>query len=564
MNWLKRNLILVGCALVFWVPVWAQDFVPPQLEQLAIQDKGRKKPLSTFTRETLQSLAGTTQWTDAQGKKWGADEAVLSMWLDPQPWLKLRVIAVGHKPLKEAVGLDRNEKRFSYDELSTNAAFQKLFGEARRMRATNPKAELNPLQQEAVKLAGKIGLFEDVVRGKAMTLVPHPQAPQGLWVSLESAPTYYPVEQLRPVAEKFVIFQEAFKARDAEKTGGAVTVLAEALRGLSPSVYPTAAELSFEHFYFAVHPFGWAWKFYLLAALMLGLTWNRPIKWGYAAGWVLMGAGLAAHLFGFGCRLWISGRAPVTNMYETVIWLAFGVVLFAMILEAVYRPRYFLLAAAPVAVLALGLADNAPGILDSSIQPLEAVLQNNFWLSTHVTSITLSYAAFALALGLGHAVLGQVVFRGRMPSAALYQYVYRAIQIGVLLLASGTILGGVWANYSWGRFWDWDPKETWALITLLGYLALLHGRLAGWWGGFGLAVGSILCFQSVLMAWYGVNFVLGKGLHSYGFGSGGLPYVATYVAAELIFVGIALTRKRAPRPSRPASAERAEATWAEV
>ena len=115
-------------------------------------------------------------------------------------------------------------------------------------------------------------------------------------------------------------------------------------------------------------------------------------------------------------------------------------------------------------------------------------------------------------------------------------FIYRAMQIGVLLLATGTILGGVWANYSWGRFWGWDPKETWALITLLCYLALLHGRLAGWWKGFGLSVGSVACFLSVLMSWYGVNFVLGKGLHSYGFGTGGFSYVAAFALFEALFV----------------------------
>jgi cytochrome c biogenesis factor len=114
----------------------------------------------------------------------------------------------------------------------------------------------------------------------------------------------------------------------------------------------------------------------------------------------------------------------------------------------------------------------------------------------------------------------------------------------VLLLAAGTILGGVWANYSWGRFWGWDPKETWALIALLCYLLTLHGRLAGWWTEFGLVVASVICFLAILMAWYGVNFVLGKGLHSYGFGVGGETYVAIFVVLDLLFVAFAIWRYR--------------------
>jgi ABC-type transport system involved in cytochrome c biogenesis permease subunit len=168
---------------------------------------------------------------------------------------------------------------------------------------------------------------------------------------------------------------------------------------------------------------------------------------------------------------------------------------------------------------------------------------DNFWLTTHVLTITLSYAAFALALGVGHIILGKSLF-GSKASPALHNYLYRTLQIGVLLLAVGTILGAVWANYSWGRFWDWDPKETWALIALLGYLFLLHGRIAGKWGGFGMAVGAILAFQTIIMAWYGVNFILGVGLHSYGFGSGGLPGAITFVSIEILFVLLCVWRHR--------------------
>jgi hypothetical protein len=124
----------------------------------------------------------------------------------------------------------------------------------------------------------------------------------------------------------------------------------------------------------------------------------------------------------------------------------------------------------------------------------------------------------------------------------MHFWLYRVVQLGVLLLTAGTILGGIWANYSWGRFWGWDPKETWALITLLCYIVVLHGRLAGWWGDFGLAVGGVVCFLAVVMAWYGVNFVLGTGLHSYGFGIGGESYVMTAVGLDLVFVATTVVR----------------------
>jgi len=256
--------------------------------------------------------------------------------------------------------------------------------------------------------------------------------------------------------------------------------------------------------------------------------------------------GLIFHASGIAMRCMIAGRPPVTNMYESIIWVSFAVSFFGMIFFSRYRTPVYLLAALPVTLTALLLVHQMPIAMPSSIDPLVPVLRDNFWLTIHVLTITLSYAAFALAMGFGHILL----FRyARNPSGArgdapMHFWLYRVLQLGVLLLASGTILGGVWANYSWGRFWGWDPKETWALIALLCYILTLHGRLAGWWTQFGLVVASVVCFLAVLMAWYGVNFVLGKGLHSYGFGIGGETYVAAFVIVDLLFVAFAIWRYR--------------------
>jgi ABC-type transport system involved in cytochrome c biogenesis permease subunit len=154
-------------------------------------------------------------------------------------------------------------------------------------------------------------------------------------------------------------------------------------------------------------------------------------------------------------------------------------------------------------------------------------------------------------MGLGHLNLGLFFFApGR---AALLKtlslFLYRSLQVGTFFLAVGTLLGGVWASYSWGRFWGWDPKETWALIALLGYLAVLHARFIGWLKDFGMAVGSILGFLLVLMAWYGVNYVLGTGLHAYGFGSGGAGWVFAFAALELLVMVLAAARQAALAPA---------------
>ncbi len=125
-------------------------------------------------------------------------------------------------------------------------------------------------------------------------------------------------------------------------------------------------------------------------------------------------------------------------------------------------------------------------------------------------------------------------------------FIYRSMQVGILLVSAGTFLGGWWADVSWGRFWGWDPKEVWALITLLVYLIPLHGRFAGWVNTFWLVIASVVCFLSVLMAWYGVNFVLGVGLHSYGFVEGGSQ--GTVGVATLVVLSFASRGLLAPAP----------------
>jgi cytochrome c-type biogenesis protein CcsB len=332
---------------------------------------------------------------------------------------------------------------------------------------------------------------------------------------------------------------------------------------LSPRIYPQDRQLRLEYFcnhfdgfYRAIWFYGLAFLVLLVAHLRRTATALRSIGVAIAI------LGLAFHATGIVLRCLIAGRPPVTNMYESIIWVSFAVSFFGMIFFARYRTPVYLLAALPVTLIALLLVHQMPIAMPSSIDPLVPVLRDNFWLTIHVLTITLSYAAFALAMGFGHILLFRYARdpQGARADAPMHFWLYRVLQLGVLLLAAGTILGGVWANYSWGRFWGWDPKETWALIALLCYIVTLHGRLAGWWTQFGLVVASVVCFLAVLMAWYGVNFVLGKGLHSYGFGIGGETYVATFVIVDLAFVAFAIWRYRMSRrvsdQSRQVEAER--------
>jgi cytochrome c-type biogenesis protein CcsB len=298
--------------------------------------------------------------------------------------------------------------------------------------------------------------------------------------------------------------------------------------------------------YNTLKPFRSAWAFYLLGFLLLLASFPLASRALTLAGYAALVAGFLLNSYGMVLRVLISGRPPVTNMYETIVFVAWGGMLFALVFEAIYKTRFFGACAGALSTLALIIADNVP-IFDSAISPLVPVLRDNMWLTVHVLTIMLGYAAFTLAMGIGHLNLGLYFFRPGQVALfkTLSLFLYRALQVGTLFLAVGTLLGGVWASYSWGRFWGWDPKETWALIALLGYLAVLHGRFAGWIKDFGMAVGSIVGYLLVLMAWYGVNFVLGTGLHSYGFGSGGYWYVGGFVAFEMLVIVAAVLRHRA-------------------
>ena len=205
---------------------------------------------------------------------------------------------------------------------------------------------------------------------------------------------------------------------------------------------------------------------------------------------------------------------------------------------------------------------------DKDINPLMPVLRDNFWLTLHVLSITASYGAGFLAWGLGIIAMAYYAFgryrdplpisnadnaestsrlatlHRRIPEqcAGLSGFIYRALQVAVVLLAAGTILGGLWADVSWGRFWGWDPKEVWALVSLLIYVGILHFRFIGILRDFSLAAGAILAITSIMMAWWGVNFFLGSGMHSYGNGEGGGLYVLGFIIFNCVVVAAGAAR----------------------
>ena len=229
-------------------------------------------------------------------------------------------------------------------------------------------------------------------------------------------------------------------------------------------------------------------------------------------------------------RVLVSGRAPITNMYETVLFSGYGALFLAMVIGHFKKQKLYVFVGLAYSFCTLMMLNFAGGMVSPKIGPLVPVLRDNFWLSTHVTTIILSYGALALSWVMSNIILIKKRFM-KMESSEEKQYInmiYTSQKYGVILLAAGIILGGVWADYSWGRFWGWDPKETWSLIVLCIYMAILHGKSTSWIPTHRFVAITAAAFMSVMMAWFGVNYILASGLHSYGFSQGGAIFLGSF------------------------------------
>ncbi len=240
---------------------------------------------------------------------------------------------------------------------------------------------------------------------------------------------------------------------------------------------------------------------------------------------IILSVGLILHSVGLVLR-WMEthqtgyGYVPLSNMYESLIFFSWTIVLIYLILEFRYRQKIIGVFVTPFAFLAIALTSIIPGI-DARITPLVPALQSN-WLTIHVTTCFFGYAAFAVSFGIS--ILYLVRDRKESEAAGLSKWLpsvsildeinYKSIVIGFPMLTLGIVTGAAWANYAWGTYWSWDPKETWSLITWFVYAAFLHARLTRDWRGRKAAILSIVGFVAVLFTYFGVNYLL-SGLHSY-------------------------------------------------
>ncbi|MEN8784206.1 MAG: cytochrome c biogenesis protein CcsA [Akkermansiaceae bacterium] len=280
---------------------------------------------------------------------------------------------------------------------------------------------------------------------------------------------------------------------------------------------------------------------------------------------IVYGIATAYVLGGLLHRYIITGRPPVSNLYDTIPFITAGAVVILAAAEAMTRRKVLLSLGAGLGVIGLFFAFSFElGDAKDNMDPLRAVLDSNYWLATHVVSITIGYCgglvACFLSLVYVHLALVGVIKDQKSFHRFMTRTVYGITCFTLLFSLVGTILGGIWANDSWGRFWGWDPKENGALLIVLWCLIILHARLAGWMTGWGLHIMSILGGSVVVFSWWGVN-MLEVGLHSYGFIEGASTVYYFYYVT-LVATGVGVTAwlieraSKAPRmaPKSPAVA----------
>jgi ABC-type transport system involved in cytochrome c biogenesis permease subunit len=304
---------------------------------------------------------------------------------------------------------------------------------------------------------------------------------------------------------------------------------------------PTAVKrTSFEFLFNRLQPFSQSMAIYVLAFLLAcasWLGWSRTLN---RSAFYLLLLALAIHTFGLFSRMYLQERPPVTNLYSSAIFIGWGAVIVSLILERIFRDGIGAACAGAIGFVTLIIAHHLAGSGDT-LEMLQAVLDTNIWLATHVVCITTGYSAMFLAgmLAIIYVVRGVFTRSLKKQTAdSLARMTYGVVCFATLFSFVGTVLGGIWADQSWGRFWGWDPKENGAVLIVLWCAITLHAR----WGGFirrrGLMMMAIFGNIVTSFSWFGVN-MLGVGLHSYGFMQKAFPWLLGFMISQLTLITIA-------------------------
>ncbi len=527
------------------------QMVPPkdvaqEFGKIWVQDRGgRYEPMNTLAREVVRKISRKSRIGS-----YSADQVLLGMVMYPEQWQREPLFEIKHPGLHELTGYKGEMVSFN-DLLDTtgNYVLRDLVNQA----YSNEVASQSELDREVIKLDDRVNAMYLVQSGGLLRIFPDPGADNHRWASVSEALQGKMIADPDSMGRVFLRYLNALQQGDYSQAELRLDRILEYQRA-EEGLLPDPAQKRLELLYNRLNLFPKLARFYGIFGIFLMvlqfLIVFRPKKiyrWLFRVGVIHLAVGFALHTLALVMRWYISGHAPMSNGYESLIFVSWVTLLAGLIF--VRRSGYAMALTAILGALSLmvaGLSNMNPEITN-----LVPVLKSP-WLAIHVTVIMAGYGFLGLASLLG--LLNVVLFatlsasnRERMKEVIgqVTTVNHLTLIIGLYFMTAGVFLGGVWANESWGRYWGWDPKETWALITVLVYAFVSHmHRIPGLRGQFAFNLASFISYFSVLMTYFGVNYFLG-GIHSYASGSSfRIPYWTYLILLALIGLSVLAHRKQ--------------------
>lgn len=545
---------LLATVLVHTVEAASMSSFMGPFRRLAILDQGRIKPVDTFARGLLKQFSGRSSLAGMDASSWLA-----RVFFTPWETHDDPVFLVSHPDVLSAIGLPgKPHDRYSFRQLHPCLdSLQKLAYQA--SVRTGDKGD--SVETELMRLFNNVSAYYRLARtfhfvwsglpgdaraqgqGDNPALIPLNETNVGTWLNPGQA--YALGEQLpAPIRKELSLLLSAAKAGSEHRWQYCATVLNDFNRSLQdrrPDIALLAGKIDLEVFFNRFAPLAKAQLAYGLTLLFFFLSWTVWGLWARRLGLLFLAAGLGMHLAGMAMRMLITARPPVTNLYETFVFVGWIGVVMGFALEIFHKKALGILCGGLAGGIFLTLAGHFAAEGDT-MGMLAAVLDSNMWLTVHVVTISMGYAGCVVAGIIGHWGLIQRLQPRQdsdIETSRTTKALLATLAFGLVFTCIGTVMGGLWADQSWGRFWGWDPKENGALLIILWCAALLHSRQTGWIGPLGLAAGAVGAIITVAMAWLGVN-LLGLGMHAYGFTSGISRGSIGFIAAELLFITVTL------------------------
>ena len=489
---------------------------------------GRVEPVNTYSSEILRKISHRDRFRGMTG-----DQVLIGLMGDPYGWGDVPLVYVPVPEVARAVGA--SGEYTSFNSVFDDEGNYRLTDVVSRIYRKEP-GERNKTDKEYLKLDEKINILYSLFNGGMMPLFP---SADGRWLSpADAAEVGLTGMDSMFVARTLPWYAESMAAGRYAEADEVIAMIEKYQSSQTAGMDVNRGRIDAEIFYNKVGVFRWCFRLYLIVGFLLMLlaasaagsksavrAGKRPSVWI-----TILSAGVLAvflfQTFGLGLRWYISGRGPWASSYETMVYVGWITVLSGLLFAR--RSRMALALAAMLGGVVLFVSNL--GWLDPQITPLVPVLKSP-WLMIHVSVITASYGFFGICAMCGLTSLVAILAGRQLPE--LRKINELALNIGLVLLTAGIFFGAVWANESWGRYWGWDPKETWALITMVVYAIISHShfipRLNNYYAFAAMSLGAI---STVLMTFFGVNYYL-SGLHSYG-GSGEVSFLLVGIASVIV------------------------------